>query len=422
MGQNKMIKLLDILREGTISLTSDEKKQIDKAIPEIIDAIKNPSTSPASYITYKLADGSPGMVTIYVLDDDRSSGGYFQANDPNNLKDNDIVIQSYSLSPYFKDWDEGRPSTQTTDLAKEGIGIIKRVLTHELIHAKDPALNNRYMKEPYDSSKEEIYYKSWTEFQTMTGQFFEAINDSVDRIMNNNPTSSEIELINRSLSDLLDFFSGKEKNISNETKEFITYTPQTKNIFQKISSFIDKILLIPSLTGKLFDTYINYLNKIKKYNPEGYKEFLKDLYKNIDAIKDKINKVNENDPKKGTGKKPEGSGRRLYTDENPKDTVRVKFKTAQDIKDTLSKKTFKSKPHARQSQVINLIHQRVRAAYNKAKDPEVKSRLKRALDYIEKRKEASKLKTQRLNKVKETADPQSGKSSPYGSGYAPAKK
>ncbi len=69
-----------------------------------------------------------------------------------------------------------------------------------------------------------------------------------------------------------------------------------------------------------------------------------------------------------------------------------------------------------------LIHQRVRAAYNKAKDPDVKSRLKRALDYIEKRKEASKLKTQRLNKVKETADPQSGKSSPYGSGYAPAKK
>jgi hypothetical protein len=158
--------------------------------------------------------------------------------------------------------------------------------------------------------------------------------------MNNDPTSSEIELINRSLSDLLDFFSGKEKNISNETKEFITYTPQTKNIFQKISSFIDKILLIPSLTGKLFDTYINYLNKIKKYNPEGYKEYLKYLYKNIDAIKDKINKVNENDPKKGTGKKPEGSGRRLYTDENPKDTVRVKFKTAQDIKDTLSKNNY----------------------------------------------------------------------------------
>jgi hypothetical protein len=131
--------------------------------------------------------------------------------------------------------------------------------------------------------------------------------------------------------------------------------------------------------------------------------------------------LNEADPKIGTGKKPKGSGRRLYTDENPKDTVRVKFKTAQDIKDTLSKASFKSKSHSRKSQIINLIHQRVRAAYNKAKDPDVKKRLKRALDYIENRKESSKIKTQRLNKIKETSNPQSGKAAPYGSGYAPVK-
>jgi DNA-directed RNA polymerase subunit RPC12/RpoP len=132
--------------------------------------------------------------------------------------------------------------------------------------------------------------------------------------------------------------------------------------------------------------------------------------------------LSENDPKTGTGKKPKGSGRRLYTDENPKDTVSIKFKTKEDIVDTLNKESFKSKSHARQSQIINLIHQRVRAAYGKAKDPEVKSRLKRALDYIKKRKEASKVKTQRLNKLKETSDPQSGKAAPYGSGYAPVKE
>jgi hypothetical protein len=111
--------------------------------------------------------------------------------------------------------------------------------------------------------------------------------------------------------------------------------------------------------------------------------------------------LKEADPKTGTGKKPKGSGRRLYTDENPKDTVSIKFKTKEDIVDTLNKDSFKSKSHARQSQIINLIHQRVRAAYGKAKDPEVKSRLKRALDYIEKRKESSKEKTQRLNKLNE---------------------
>ena len=49
------------------------------------------------------------------------------------------------------------------------------------------------------------------------------------------------------------------------------------------------------------------------------------------------------DPKVGTGKKPKGSGRRLYTDEDPTDTVSVKFRTAADIRKTLSKKSFKAK-------------------------------------------------------------------------------
>ena len=57
----------------------------------------------------------------------------------------------------------------------------------------------------------------------------------------------------------------------------------------------------------------------------------------------------EGDPKVGTGKKPKGSGRRLYTDEDPTDTVSIKFKTKADIIDTLSKKSFKNKPHARKS-------------------------------------------------------------------------
>ena len=110
--------------------------------------------------------------------------------------------------------------------------------------------------------------------------------------------------------------------------------------------------------------------------------------------------LSEADPKKGTGKKPKGSGRRLYTDEDPSDTVSVKFSTVQDIKDTLSKASFKSKSHKRQSQIINLIHQRARAAYQNAKYPKVNARLKKSYEYAKKRKEASKRKTQRMNKKK----------------------
>tara|TARA_R100001463_G_scaffold55017_1_gene106323 strand:+ start:1062 stop:2813 length:1752 start_codon:yes stop_codon:yes gene_type:complete len=108
----------------------------------------------------------------------------------------------------------------------------------------------------------------------------------------------------------------------------------------------------------------------------------------------------EEDPKKGTGKKPKGSGRRLYTDEDPSDTVKVKFSTRQDIVDTLGKTSFKNKSHARQSQVINLIHQRVRAALGRTKDPLKKAKLKSAFEYIKQRKEASKRKTQRMKKQK----------------------
>ena len=114
----------------------------------------------------------------------------------------------------------------------------------------------------------------------------------------------------------------------------------------------------------------------------------------FDNLVEKI--ILEADPKKGTGKKPKGSGRRLYTDENPKDTVSVKFSTVSDIRDTLNKSSFKSKSHARQSQIINLIHQRVRAAAGRTKDPEKKKSLRSAYKYVSKKKEASKKKTQRM--------------------------
>ncbi len=146
-----------------------------------------------------------------------------------------------------------------------------------------------------------------------------------------------------------------------------------------------------------------------KISSEKLRPFLPDELKDEEAeeiyqmVSDKLNegRKKKKDPKKGTGKKPKGSDRRRYTNEDPKDTIGIKFSTRQDIVDTLNKKSFKAKSHARQSQIINLIHQRTRAAYNRAKDPKVRKRLKTALDYITKRKEASKKKTQRLKKLKE---------------------
>ena len=66
------------------------------------------------------------------------------------------------------------------------------------------------------------------------------------------------------------------------------------------------------------------------------------------------------DPKTGTGKKPKGSGRRLYTDENPKDTVSIKFATVQDANNTVRKVRNISKPFARKIQILTVAEQRAK--------------------------------------------------------------
>ena len=68
------------------------------------------------------------------------------------------------------------------------------------------------------------------------------------------------------------------------------------------------------------------------------------------------------DPKVGTGKKPKGSGRRLYTDENPKDTVSIKYATVEDAKKTITKVKRINKPYARKIQILTVLEQRARFA------------------------------------------------------------
>jgi hypothetical protein len=66
------------------------------------------------------------------------------------------------------------------------------------------------------------------------------------------------------------------------------------------------------------------------------------------------------DPKVGTGKKPRGSGRRLYTDENPKDTVSIKFATPADARATVAKVKKINKPYARKIQILTVAEQRAK--------------------------------------------------------------
>ena len=87
------------------------------------------------------------------------------------------------------------------------------------------------------------------------------------------------------------------------------------------------------------------------------------------------------DPRKGTGKKPKGSGRRLYTDENPRDTVRIKFATPADARRTVSKVRRISKPFARKIQILTVMEQRAKVMSKS----QVASIAKKGKDAIRKR-------------------------------------
>ena len=81
------------------------------------------------------------------------------------------------------------------------------------------------------------------------------------------------------------------------------------------------------------------------------------------------------DPKEGTGKKPKGSGRRLYTDENPRDTVSIKFATPTDARKTVAKVKKVNKPFARKIQILTVLEQRAKVA-GKNKQAQIAKRAK----------------------------------------------
>ena len=86
----------------------------------------------------------------------------------------------------------------------------------------------------------------------------------------------------------------------------------------------------------------------------------------------------------------------LYSDANPKDTIRIKYKSLEDVKNTIEKleKLYKSNKykHARISQVANVMTQRLRVIDQNDK------RYKLSLKYFNFLKKRTKLKDEKDRK------------------------
>jgi len=86
----------------------------------------------------------------------------------------------------------------------------------------------------------------------------------------------------------------------------------------------------------------------------------------------------------------------LYSDANPKDTVRIKYKTLKDVENTIKKleRLYKSgeRKHSRISQIANVMTQRLRVINPKD------NRYKLSKRYFDFLKERTKQKTFQLRK------------------------
>jgi hypothetical protein len=293
-------KYKEKLDEGIISLTPQDESIVKQLVPIYIKALKNRNinNSLTTPIKYKMASGEEAEFIPYVYNIRDNSAAHFDRKDEKNLKDNLIGINYNYYGPAFNGMLEKIWSKFTGDTPEESL---LSAIRHEMIHAKDPSANNHRLKSKSDPKDMASYYGGWIEFPAQTGEFFEVIKNRSNRDINQGIENNTLPQVAKNLQfifqDILDFYSGKEKTFSQETIKWISsgkegnwFQQFIKNIIN-LGSEITNLQISPRWEqGNLLNQFFESIELIKKFNPEGYKEFQKDLYVLIQNILEQINK------------------------------------------------------------------------------------------------------------------------------------
>ena len=137
--------------------------------------------------------------------------------------------------------------------------------------------------------------------------------------------------------------------------------PDAKGKFKSLSPSALASWMIKTRKSNL-SRIISSLNQQVVFNRGKNPSYAKKMKTTMNIVRKRLGKspAKRKDPLVGTGKKPKGSGRRLYTDENPKDTVSIKFATPRDARATVAKVKRISKPYARKIQILTVGEQRAK--------------------------------------------------------------
>jgi gas vesicle protein len=333
----KYLKYFNQINEGHITLTADEHKAVERVMKKLPEMFKNklePLVSPqvksvgelgerdkffknlidskstnivyVDTIDYTTSSGIKSKVGIYIVNEDVGYKGEYIPGDTNNTEDNIILINQSGF-----------------DLEKLSIQDLRTTLIHELIHAKDPKLNQKFTDRVKNTFKKD-YYKRRFEFEAFTGQILNIISNSTYKFLKEGWTSKELKEI---FDDILEHFKDTKNDFidafSKQNPDFIKSITTYKDFgrfkirgieYSKIPG-IDKYkdgtdlksntlmflnrewdksksVDIQEFQKIIYDAFTMGLSEIKKINSD-YTEFLKDLYKEIKKQVDFINSKTE---------------------------------------------------------------------------------------------------------------------------------
>ena len=304
------------INEGVIKLTPDEKARVNNLVLKIEEIIISNDFSNANVIVkgpkgsedeikginsielgefkYLFADKKPGLLKVYVSDcksvpeNLRNGLGYawYRPNDPQNLEDGQVVINASEFSSNLQNKYEERHREK-----------LRSVLTHEIIHAKDPNFNHLKGKE--ETNKD--YSTRDEEIKAFTAQFIDLIENKVEKWievnkgkMNDTGKQNEVDMIGQILNNLLLIFSRQlshdslNKNISDFIEDF---SLNITNLNRRFKFGTDEFENFNRVYGtSVLSAVVGRLIEIKKGEPKRYKKFINALYKSISELFDKLNK------------------------------------------------------------------------------------------------------------------------------------
>ena len=300
-------------KEDREAKTSSER--VSKTLEESFKFIKNLIDSKSTNIVcvdtidYMTSSGIKSKVGIYIVNEDAGYKGKYIPGDTNNPEDNIILINQVGYN-----------------LDNLSIQDLRTTLIHELIHAKDPKVNQKFTDRVKTSFKKD-YLKRRFEFEAFTGQLLNVISNSTFKFLKHGWSSKELKEI---FDDILEHFKDTKQDFidafSKQNPDFMKSITTSEPLFpesdiywdetdyskiQGIDKYKDRTDLKPntmmflnrewdkskSVDIKEFQKIIlaaftKGLSQIKKINSD-YSEFLKDLYKEIKKQVDFVNSKTE---------------------------------------------------------------------------------------------------------------------------------